>query len=335
MNNQEAARYAEATAKMISVRGEEPRARVLTMLRGLALTEAEATQVVAEGLRGGVFTEDPTTAVLRAPWREDGVALAQQKEDAAQRVPASQILRPMLDNLPIVMWVIEAAGLFLRYEGKGIERLGTEQGFLVGKNYFDLFSEHSSIKDVRAALEGKSTHSFTEFQGVPYENWCAPLLDAQGRVEFILFISLDITDAKRTEEDLRAQVALIEQQRHVIRELSTPIIQVWDKVLALPLLGVVDSTRAAEVMDNLLTQVATTRARFAILDLTGVEAMDTATVSHVIKLIQALRLLGAEGIITGICPNVARTMVGLGVDLDGIMTLANLQSGLQFCMKTM
>ncbi len=88
-------------------------------------------------------------------------------------------------------------------------------------------------------------------------------------------------------------------------------------------------------MNNLLTQVATTRARFAILDLTGVEAMDTATVSHVVKLIQALRLLGAEGIISGICPNVARTMVGFGLDLDGIMTLANLQSGLQYCMKTM
>jgi rsbT co-antagonist protein RsbR len=329
MNNQDAARYAEATAKMISVRGEEPRARVLTMLRGLALTEGEATQVVEEGLRSGAFTEDPSAAVLRIPRREDDAALVEQKKDAARRVPAYQILEPILDNLPIIMWVAEPSGLFLRYEGRGVDRLGVEQGHLVGKNYFELFSEHKSAADVHAALAGQPSHSFTEYKGVPYENWCAPLFDAQGRVEFILFISLDITDAKR------AEAALIEKQRHVIRELSTPIIQVWHRVLALPLLGVVDSGRAAEVMENLLMEVARTRARFAILDLTGVEAMDTATVSHIVKLIQALRLLGAEGIITGIGPNVARTMVGFGIDLDGIMTLANLQSGLQFCMKTL
>lgn len=334
MNNQEAACYADATARMISVRGEEPRARVLTMLRGLELTEAQATQVVEEGLRRGVFTEDPSAAVLRTPRRADDATLVERRADAAKSIPAHQILEPMLDHLPIVMWVIDATGLFLRYEGRGIDRLGVEQGFLVGKNYFELFSEHSSAADVRAALVGKRSHSFTVYEGVPYENWCAPLFDAQGRVELILYISLDITDAKRIEQELRAKMDLIQQQQHVIRELSTPIIQVWDKVLALPLLGVVDSGRAAEVMESLLTQVSKTRARFAILDLTGVEALDTATVSHVIKLIQSLRLLGAEGLITGICPNVAQTMVGLGINLDGFVTLANLQSGLQYCMKT-
>ncbi len=112
--------------------------------------------------------------------------------------------------------------------GRGVYRLDEEPGALVGKNYFELFGEHSSVANVHTALAGKASHSFTEYKGVPYENWCAPLFDAQGRVEFVLFISLDITDAKRNE------VALIEKQRHVIRELSTPIIQVWDKVLALP-----------------------------------------------------------------------------------------------------
>lgn len=102
--------------------------------------------------------------------------------------------------------------------------------------------------------------------------------------------------------DLRTKIALIERQQQVIQALSTPIIEVWDKVLTLPMVGLVDSVRAAEVMDNLLMQVSRKGARFAILDLTGVEAVDTGTASHLLKLIQALRLLGAEGIITASSP---------------------------------
>ena len=150
---------------------------------------------------------------------------------------------------------------------------------------------------------------------------------------FAASVSMILTEARRTERDLRDKIAMIERQQAVIRELATPIIEVWDNVLTLPMLGVVDSVRAAEVMENLLIHVSKKASRFVILDVTGVEAVDTSTAGHLLKVIQALKLLGAEGIITGIRPSVAQTMVALGVDMEQITTLARLRDGLRLCMK--
>jgi len=177
-------------------------------------------------------------------------------------------------------------------------------------------------------------HVFTNAHGASWESWYLPKRDERGEVAVILGVTLDVTEAKRAEKLLLEQRAeIIEKQQAVIRELSTPILQVWDGVLALPLVGVVDTTRAAEVMSNLLSEIVRTHARYAILDLTGVEIVDTGTASHLINLIQAVRLLGGEGIITGIRPAVAQTMVGLGVDMARLLTLANLQQALMFCMN--
>lgn len=146
------------------------------------------------------------------------------------------------------------------------------------------------------------------------------------------------TTASALEENNRQlanQLALIDRQREVIRNLETPIIQVWDRVLTVPMMGVVDSGRAARVMDDLLAAVMRHQARFAILDLTGVEIVDTATAAHLLGLINAVRLLGAEGIITGIRPNVAHTVVSLGLDLSSIIAKANLREGLAFAIRRM
>ncbi len=121
----------------------------------------------------------------------------------------------------------------------------------------------------------------------------------------------------------------------MIRDLSTPIIEVWDGVLTLPMVGTVDSVRTAEVMDSLLAQIVEKRARFAILDLTGVEVVDTRVASHLIQLIQAIRLLGADGIVTGIQPTVAQTMVALGVDLSQLNTQRNLRAALNYAIRAM
>ena len=186
---------------------------------------------------------------------------------------------------------------------------------------------------MRKALAGHAVHGAAEFNDIPWELWGTPVFNASGELIRVVCAALDMTDAKRAERELRARLELIERQQAVIRAMATPIIEVWDKVLTLPMVGVVDSVRAAEVMDNLLQQVSRKGARFAIMDLTGVETVDTSTASHLFKLIQALRLLGAEGIITGIQPEVAQTMVALGMNLETIITLANLRDGLRLCMK--
>ncbi|XYH95738.1 PAS domain-containing protein [Sorangium sp. So ce1128] len=144
----------------------------------------------------------------------------------------------------------------------------------------------------------------------------------------------DITEQKRHQAMLQERREIIEQQQEAIRALSTPIIEVWKGVLTMPVLGVLDEQRSQQMMEVLLDAVARTRCRHAIIDLTGVSALDAATADHVLKLIDAVAMLGAQGIVVGIRPEVAQTVVSLGLDLSNIKTLSNLREGLRFAMQS-
>jgi rsbT co-antagonist protein RsbR len=143
----------------------------------------------------------------------------------------------------------------------------------------------------------------------------------------------EMAEREGTERTLRDKLEFIERQEKAIQALSTPIIQVWDRVLALPIMGALDARRAADMMDRLLGEIVRTRSRFTILDLTGVDVVDTATADHLIKIVKAVELLGARSVITGIRPAVAQTMASLGMDLTQLTTLGNLQEGLKACMR--
>jgi rsbT co-antagonist protein RsbR len=245
------------------------------------------------------------------------------------------LLRAILRNLAIVLCAYDRQGIVTFQDGKGLEPAGLAPGQLVGMNIFDLYTDPNAVSSMRSALAGQPAHTFGEAHGITWETWFVPTRDDHGELAGMISVTLDASEAKRREDELRAKLTLIERQQKVIRELSTPIIEVWDRVLTLPMVGVIDSTRTAELMGNLLEAVVSKRARYAILDLTGVEAVDTKTASYIIDLIRAIRLLGAEGIITGIRPNVAQTMVTLGLDLTGIATRGNLRTGLKLCMQQM
>ena len=139
-------------------------------------------------------------------------------------------------------------------------------------------------------------------------------------------------DYRRVEEDLRQRV---EAQQDAIHSMSTPIIQVWDDIVTMPVVGLVDSVRAADMKNSLLETVARTGAKFAIVDLTGVDTVDTATADHLLKVMRAVGLLGARCVITGIQPSVAQIIVALGLDMQGVITLRSLREGLKYCMRTM
>jgi rsbT co-antagonist protein RsbR len=115
--------------------------------------------------------------------------------------------------------------------------------------------------------------------------------------------------------------------------VATPIIEVWDEVLCLPVIGTVDGARAAEMMQGLLESIVRQRARYAIIDLTGVKVVDTSTADHLIQLFQAARVLGVEGVLCGIRPAVAQTIVGLGLDLGSVRTMRSLRDALKWCIR--
>jgi rsbT co-antagonist protein RsbR len=129
--------------------------------------------------------------------------------------------------------------------------------------------------------------------------------------------------------ELEEKLATIEQQRSAIRELSTPIMEVWEGILCLPIVGIIDSTRSADMTDALLQAVVTTRARCVILDITGIEAMDTHTADHFIRMVKAVRLLGAECVLTGINPHIAQTVIHMGLNMAGVVSHRSLRDALQ------
>lgn len=135
------------------------------------------------------------------------------------------------------------------------------------------------------------------------------------------------------QKELQSKIDLIEQQKQAIQELSTPIIKIWDQVLVLPLIGSLDTRRSQGLTENLLTDISTTQSRITIIDITGVPTVDSAVANHLLKTVGSVKLLGAECVITGIRPEVAQTIVHLGVDLTDVETLSNLAEGLKWAFS--
>lgn len=142
-----------------------------------------------------------------------------------------------------------------------------------------------------------------------------------------------LVQAESINRELEAKLETIEMQQAAIRELSTPIIEVWAGVLCLPVVGVVDSQRSAEMTETLLETIVAKQARMAIVDITGIDVMDTKTADHFIKMARAVRLLGAECIVSGINPGIAQTLTHIGVDLTGVRTLRSLRDALQLYLR--
>jgi rsbT co-antagonist protein RsbR len=131
------------------------------------------------------------------------------------------------------------------------------------------------------------------------------------------------------ETFIKGREEVILRQTDEITEISTPVIRVWDGILAMPIIGTLDSSRTQVVMENLLQQIVDTSSTIAILDISGVPAVDSLVAQHLIKTVSATRLMGAECIISGIRPEIAQTVVHLGIDLSGIVTKASLASALK------
>ena len=130
----------------------------------------------------------------------------------------------------------------------------------------------------------------------------------------------------------RSREEVIERQQRELLDLSTPVVQLWDGILALPLIGTLDSERTQIVMESLLEAIVEKEATIAILDITGVPTVDTLVAQHLMKTVAAARLMGAECIISGIRPQIAQTIVHLGVDLGSVITKATLAGALQVAL---
>src|ERR1700735_4610315 len=136
-----------------------------------------------------------------------------------------------------------------------------------------------------------------------------------------------------TEAFLAAREGLISRQQQELLELSTPVVKLWDGILALPIIGTLDSARTQVVMENLLQTVVATNSKYAIIDITGVPTVDTLVAQHLLKTITAARLMGAECIISGVRPQIAQTIVHLGINLEDVITKSKLSDAFRLALE--
>lgn len=159
--------------------------------------------------------------------------------------------------------------------------------------------------------------------------------DAQGLADEI-WATTDLLDKLglfTTETYVRSREEIIQRQQREMMELSTPVVQLWENILALPLIGTLDSERTQVVMESLLHKIVETGAAIAIIDITGVPTVDTLVAQHLLKTVAAARLMGADCIISGIRPQIAQTIVHLGVNLSEVTTKASLADAFSIALK--
>ena len=167
-----------------------------------------------------------------------------------------------------------------------------------------------------------------------------PVFDLEGRVVSVTKFAIDITDkvesARLTEialEKVRETERIREELDRTLQEMSTPVMPIWDAILLLPLVGVVDSARTDNVMRKSLERISETRSKVFILDISGVPAVDTAVANQLLKITKATLLMGCETIISGLSPAIARTMVDLGVDVGEVRTTATLRDAFAISLR--
>ncbi len=153
----------------------------------------------------------------------------------------------------------------------------------------------------------------------------SPIRDAAGRIIGASTIARDITEQKRMREALQ-------QRAQEILEVSTPVLQVWEGVVVAPFIGTLDTQRAQQFMERLLERVVETNSSVALLDVTGVPSVDTRTAQHLIETISAVRLMGAQAVLTGVRPAIAQTLAHLGINLADVVTRSSLAAGLRVAL---
>jgi rsbT co-antagonist protein RsbR len=259
---------------------------------------------------------------------------------------ARALYSAILDAVPAVMFVKAAADrryIHANTSWAKLTRMRPEDA--IGKTVFDLYPaalaaavDEGDAATLAAgevvALEETVVTATGEIRSIFTTK--TPILDDDGTPVLLVGVTQDITDQKQAEETLRKSREELDETRRnlleTIRELSTPVLPIHDGVLVVPLVGHMDSQRCGQLTEAILAGIQRHRASAVILDVTGVEVIDTAVANHLMQATRAAALLGASCVIVGIAPQVARTLVQIGVDFGEITTRRDLQAGVAYAL---
>lgn len=269
--------------------------------------------------------------------------IAELQAQLAHAQQQAQLFENVVRRLPIGidLWQREdpddAASLRLSFSNGLAPNAPIDMRLHVGKLIKDIFPEIPQImleRYCQALDSGEPLHLNEVSVKVPEVGMRTAQISAIPLSNDMLCIKVaDITEQKQVLEAQRQmleQQAIINSQQEALADISTPLIPITDSVVIMPLIGAVDTRRAQQMMETLLHGISQMTARFAILDITGVPIVDTQVAHVLIQAAQSVRLLGGQVILTGIRPEVAQTLVGLGVNLNDLIVRGNLQSGVAY-----
>jgi rsbT co-antagonist protein RsbR len=272
-----------------------------------------------------------------------------RRVEATLRDSEQRLLR-FLDALPVGVFVVEPDGRPFYANRSAIEILGkgimpdattgqlaeVYRAFVAGTDQLyptermplvrALSGETSSVDDME--IERPDGRILVEIHGAPIRN-------AEGRIMYGMVSFTDITLRRRAEEAIREralQQEVIEAQQAALRELSTPLMPIAEGVVVMPIIGMIDSRRAQQIMETLLEGIAAHSADIAILDITGVRVVDTQVAGALIRAAQAARMLGARVVLSGISAEVAQTLVHIGAEMQDMIALRSLQQGIAYAL---
>jgi rsbT co-antagonist protein RsbR len=276
-----------------------------------------------------------------------------QPADLTHGIPASETqLGTEQDYRLLVQSVKDYAIIMLDPEGhvvtwnEGAQRTkGYQPDEIIGK-HFSLFYPKEDIERGKPESELKAATENGRFEDEGWRVrkdgsrfWANMILtamrDADGTLRGFGKVTRDLTERKQAEE-IKAQKAAAEsltRRAQEIMDISTPVVQVWEGIILAPLIGLLDSERTQQLMEKLLQGIVDTRSSVALVDITGVPAIDTQTARHLVESISAVRLIGADVILTGVRPAIAQTLVHLGIDLGGVITRSSLAAGLRSALE--
>lgn len=257
-----------------------------------------------------------------------------------------QLRQDILDALPMHIVVYEIVGRdeirLIMANRPLLEMSGFAPSELVGKRPSEFFPADEAARALQTVQEcvdrGGPVESTVEVELPHGRRWlqctCIPIRDSAGRIARAAIVMQDVTAQKEQEQaERQRQEEIITLQQATLAELSTPLLAISDTAVVMPLVGAIDSQRIGRIMETLLTGVSESRASIVILDITGVALVDTQVANAFIHASQAVALLGAKVVLTGIRPEVAQTLVGLGVDLSNIITRSTLRDGINYALR--
>jgi rsbT co-antagonist protein RsbR len=278
-------------------------------------------------------TEDVSAAVVQE----------QSLQAAEQRLRSSEtLLRVVLDNTPGLVHAKDLDGNYLLvnrqfadlFQISPAALVGMRDEALIGPDMAAQMRAHDRQVIDSNQIQVREIETDSEYGSRIFEEIKFPIYDTSGQLIGTGGISTDITERRRADLDrARLQQEVINAQQAMLRELSTPLIPMADGLVIMPLIGAIDSNRAQQVIETLLHGVNRNHADTVILDITGVPIVDTQVAAALIQAAQAVKLLGAQVILTGIRPEIAQTLVGLGVDLSRIQTQGSLQAGINAVLR--